>query len=245
MGNDQSHTPESVAQAFQAASLSRGLALIPAYNEGERAAKVVSAARHYLPVLVVDDGSTDSTAAAAEGAGAQVLRQNPNQGKGAALQAGFRFALAGGYDYVVTLDADGQHDPAHIPAFQEAFLNSRADLVIGQRDFSRMPFIRQMSNTLGKQIFSWAVGQPIPDNQSGYRLISRPLMERMLAPGERGFAFEVDMITACIGDRGVIAWVPITTIYADENSHIRPLQHAYKFIQVSLRARKALKRSAR
>ncbi len=77
------------------------------------------ASRH-LPVLVVDDGSEDETAAVARAAGGTVVRQSPNQGKGAALQAGFRHALGLGVDAVVTLDADGQHDPAEIPAFLEA-----------------------------------------------------------------------------------------------------------------------------
>ena len=70
----------------------------------------------FLPVVVVDDGSTDDTAAQAEAAGAVVLRQVPNAGKGAALRAGFRYALEQGAPAVVTLDADGQHDPAEIPA---------------------------------------------------------------------------------------------------------------------------------
>jgi glycosyltransferase involved in cell wall biosynthesis len=99
----------------------RVLALIPGYEEGPRIGAVVAAARRHLPVLVVDDGSTDDTAAQAEAAGAVVIPQRPNQGKGAALRMGFRRALEEGYDAVVTLDADGQHDPAEIPRFLAAF----------------------------------------------------------------------------------------------------------------------------
>ena len=109
----------------------------------------------HLPVVVVDDGSTDDTAAAAEAAGATVLRQVPNAGKGAALRAGFRHALEAGADAVVTLDADGQHDPAEIPAFLAAFAAARPELVIGQRDFGAMPPVRRLSNTLG----GWAVSR--------------------------------------------------------------------------------------
>jgi glycosyltransferase involved in cell wall biosynthesis len=79
------------------------------------------AARRHLPVVVVDDGSTDDTAAQAEAAGAIVLVQRPNAGKGAALRAGFRHALEDGATAVVTIDADGQHDPAEIPSFLTAF----------------------------------------------------------------------------------------------------------------------------
>ena len=92
------------------------LVLIPAYNEARRVAGVVTGARAHLPVLVVDDGSTDDTAARAEAAGAAVLRQTPNRGKGAALRAGFPVgAIDEGYDAVLTLDADGQHDPGRNP----------------------------------------------------------------------------------------------------------------------------------
>lgn len=109
----------------------RLLALIPAYNEAERVGAVVTATRAYLPVLVVDDGSTDGTARLAEEAGATVLRQWPNQGKGAALRAGFRWALQAGYEAVIMLDADGQHDPAEIPSFLRLYSAQGADLLIG------------------------------------------------------------------------------------------------------------------
>src|SRR6478735_8449503 len=104
------------------------LALIPGYQEGPRIAAVVEGAHRYLPVVVIDDGSTDDTSARAEAAGATVLRQVPNAGKGAALRAGFRYALAKGAEAVVTLDADGQHDPAEIPRFLAAFAASRPEL---------------------------------------------------------------------------------------------------------------------
>ena len=97
------------------------LALIPAHQEGPRIAAVVGAARAHLSVVVVDDGSTDDTAVVAEAAGATVLRERPNAGKGAALRAGFRHALEHGAAAVVTLDADGQHDPAEIPLFLDRY----------------------------------------------------------------------------------------------------------------------------
>jgi len=141
------------------------LALVPAYNEAVRLEPVAAAAGRFLPVLVVDDGSRDETARVGRQAGAEVLEQSPNQGKGAALRAGFRYALAHGFAAVITLDADGQHDPAEIPAFLQVFSESGADLIIGKRDFSRMPVVRRLSNTLGTRLFSWALGQPVPDNQ--------------------------------------------------------------------------------
>jgi glycosyltransferase involved in cell wall biosynthesis len=192
-------------------------------------------------VLVVDDGSTDETAAVAYDAGAMVLLQAPNQGKGAALRAGFRRAITEGREAVVTLDADGQHDPADLPAFLDAFSRMRTDLIVGRRDFQQIPPVRRLANSLGTAVFSWAVGQPIPDNQSGYRLISRRLMEAVLESEEAGFEFEVEMITTCIRAGFPLAWVPIRTIYAGEPSHIRPWHHVTSFLRVSARARRTMR----
>ncbi len=212
------------------------VAVLPAYQEADRIGAVVTAAIAHLPTVVVDDGSTDGTAEVAERAGATVLRQRPNQGKGAALRAGFRWALDAGCEAVVTLDADGQHDPAEIPAFLAAWLERGPDLVVGRRNFRRMPPVRRLSNVIGGWAMSWAVGRPIPDNQSGYRLLSRRLMEATLASGESGFEFEVEMITTCIRAGWRIDWVPIRTIYAGEASHIRPWQHFTSFVRIVRKA---------
>lgn len=221
-----------------------GLALIPAHNEEARIGAVAAAAKQHLAVLVVDDGSSDGTARAAEAAGAQVISHKINQGKGAALRSGFRAALEQGCDFVVTLDADGQHDPAEMPAFLEAFEVTHADLIIGRRDFRQMPFIRQLSNTLGTVLFSWAVGRHIPDNQSGYRLIGRRLleMEAVLQSAEAGFEFEVEMIALAIKQGLSMEWVPIRTIYRDEKSHIQPWKHLLKFVQISLQTWRIIRR---
>jgi glycosyltransferase involved in cell wall biosynthesis len=217
------------------------VALIPGYNEGPRIGEVVRGAAAYLPVLVVDDGSRDDTAGQARAAGATVIEQRPNQGKGAALRAGFRRALADGADAVLTLDADGQHDPAEIPAFLGAWAaEPRPDLVIGRRNFRAMPPIRRLSNVLGGWAFSWAVGQPIPDNQSGYRVVGRRIMEATRS-GEGGFEFEVEMITTCLRMGGTIAWVPIRTIYVGAPSHIRPLDHLRHFTRIVRKARRDMR----
>lgn len=218
------------------------LALIPAFNEQDHIQSVVQATRIYLPVMVVDDGSVDATADVARVAGARVIEQHPNQGKGMALITGFRFALQNGFQAVLTLDADGQHDPNEIPKFLEVFALHHSDLVIGRRDFQQMPFIRRLSNTLGTKVFSWALGQKVADNQSGYRLISARLIQALLdhPDAERGFEFEVEMIVQCVMEELSLDWVPIRTIYADEKSHIQPLRHLAKFLQVSLRTRQRI-----
>ena len=218
------------------------VALIPGYNEAPRIGAVTREAKQHLPVIVVDDGSSDGTADVAREAGATVVEQRPNQGKGAALRAGFRHALDAGADAILTLDADGQHDPREIPGFLDAgAADPPPDLVIGSRNFRAMPPVRRLSNELGRIAFSWAVGRPIPDNQSGYRLVSRRLAEATLASDEHGFAFEVEQITTCIRMRGTIAWVPIRTIYAGEPSHIRPVAHLREFVRIVREARREVR----
>jgi glycosyltransferase involved in cell wall biosynthesis len=211
--------------------------LIPAYNEARHVADVVTAARRHAPVLVVDDGSSDDTAVRAEIAGASVLRQIPNQGKGAALRAGFRQALQTGCRAVVTLDADGQHDPSELPRFIEAYTARSADLIIGARDFRQMPPTRRIANLVGQWSFSWALGMPVRDNQSGYRLISRRLMEALLGSAEQGFEFEVEMIVVCGQRHYLLEWVPIRTIYGDQGSHIQPWRHTVNFFRVVWKTR--------
>jgi glycosyltransferase involved in cell wall biosynthesis len=214
------------------------LALIPAFEEGPRIAAVVKGASRHLPVVVVDDGSSDDTAARAEAAGATVLRQVPNAGKGAALRRGFRHALEAGSVAVVTLDADGQHDSTEIPRFLDAFEARRAELIIGRRDFAEMPPVRRLSNTVGGVALSVALGRTVPDNQSGYRLIGRTLMRALLDSDESGFEFEVEMIARCIALGLPLDWVPIRTIYAGEPSHIRPWHHFTEFVRVTRKARR-------
>jgi glycosyltransferase involved in cell wall biosynthesis len=217
--------------------------VVPAHDEAPRIGAVVTAAVRHLPVLVVDDGSRDGTALVAERAGARVLRQTPNQGKGAALRTAFRAVLAEGVEAVITLDADGQHDPAELPAFLAAHARRTeagepAELIIGRRDFRQMPPVRRLSNWLGTVVLSGAVGRWIDDNQSGYRLVGGRLMSACLASTESGFAFEVEMIAICLREGWPIDWVPIRTIYGDERSHIRPLRHMREFLRVTRRARR-------
>jgi glycosyltransferase involved in cell wall biosynthesis len=214
------------------------VALIPAYQEGPRIGAVVEAARVHLPLIVIDDGSTDDTAEAAQAAGATVIRQLPNAGKGAALRTGFGHALERGCAAVVTLDADGQHDPAEIPSFVDAFRARRPELVIGRRAFDEMPAVRRLSNTLGGLTLSAALGRNVPDNQSGFRLIGRVLMRSMLESDESGFEFEVEMIARAIALGLPIEWVPIRTIYAGEPSHIEPWRHLREFLRMTVKARR-------
>ena len=227
-------------------SSSKILAVIPAYNEECRVAAVIKGTSQYLPVLVVDDGSKDETSRVAQEAGAQVVRQEPNQGKGMAILNGFRYALEHGYDAVITLDADGQHDPDEIPLFIQDFESKKTDLIIGKRDFSKMPFPRNITNRIGTWSFSNAMKQYIPDNQSGYRLHSRRLVEEALSSQEHGFEFEVEIILRCVLKGYTLSWIPIKTIYNDKpNSKISPMKHVIRFYQLVAKTRRIVKQQSK
>ena len=168
-------------------------ALIPAFNECPTIEGVVRGLQpHVAAVLVVDDGSTDGTHQRAEAAGAEVLRQPRNAGKGAAIRAGLATLLPRDFTHVLFIDGDLQHDPADAPALIEAARSGQGDLVIGARPFDRrlMPASRYYTNTISSRVMSAIfVGVPVRDAQSGYRLIASDLLRQVRLTG-RGYEIE-------------------------------------------------------
>jgi glycosyltransferase involved in cell wall biosynthesis len=158
------------------------LAVVPAYNESATVGEVVHELRRVAPtfdVLVIDDGSTDGTGEVAESAGAEVLRLPFNVGIGGAVQAGFVYALEGGYDYLVQVDGDGQHVPGEIPRLMDAMRNDpRLDMVCGSRFLTKdrgypAPISRRTGIHLFAFILSHIVAQRVSDPTSGFRLYNR------------------------------------------------------------------------
>lgn len=223
--------PDTPAGAATHARANEIIALIPCYNEARYIAEVVKRTLVHVPVVVVDDGSTDGSAAAAALAGAKVLAHAVNQGKGKALNTGFDYAVARGVDAAITLDADGQHDPDEIPLFIEAYRAGQGDIIIGKRTFSQMPAKSQFGNRFGTVLLGWAMGQPVPDNQSGYRLLSRAVMQK-IRPSSSRFEAEVEILLRAQLAGFRIGWVPIKTIYNDKKSHFRPLHDSGLFLKM-------------
>ncbi|MBN2555916.1 MAG: glycosyltransferase family 2 protein [Anaerolineales bacterium] len=218
------------------------IALIPAWNEGERLEPILRQTQEYLPVLVVDDGSIDDTVAVARRCGAIVVEHPHNQGKGVALITGFNWALEHGYDAVMTLDADGQHDPADIPAFMDVYQHGDAPLIIGRRDFSKMPFPRLYTNPFGSWLLSRALGRKIDDNQSGFRIYRRSLLETVELTTS-GFELEVEVIMEAVVRGMDIDWVDIKTIYdIDKVSYFHPIRDSIIFLGMVRRAHQYRKR---
>jgi glycosyltransferase involved in cell wall biosynthesis len=206
------------------------LGLIPAWNEAAFIGPVVAAARERIPVLVVDDGSGDETPIIAEESGATVVRHPENRGKGEALLTGFSWAKEHHYQAVLTLDADGQHDPAEIPQFLKVYETGAFDLIIGRRKFDQMPFPNRFANPIGSRLLSIALNQKIYDNQSGFRLHTRRLLDA-LDLTTTGFELEVEVIiqAVCLGMR--IGWIPIRTIYGTGKvSYFHPIHDTRRFL---------------
>jgi glycosyltransferase involved in cell wall biosynthesis len=219
-------------------SEARILALIPAWNEAARIGPIVEKTRTYLPVLVVDDGSHDETAAVAEAAGATVVRHPENRGKGVALTTGFAWALEHGYEAVLTLDADGQHDPADVEKFLAAYRAGARDFIIGRRDSRQMPFPRFFTNPFGSWLLSRALGTRIYDNQSGFRVYGRRMLEA-LDRTATGFEFEVEVIVQAVREGIPIDWVDIRTIYnINKVSYFHPIKDTLRFFKMVGRARR-------
>jgi glycosyltransferase involved in cell wall biosynthesis len=213
----------------------RVAALVPAYQAEAHLGDVLARLARVpeaIEILVVDDGSTDGTAAIARGAGVRVLALPENRGKGHALVAGF--AALRGFDGVVSLDADGQHPPECLPAFVRA-AEQGADLVLGVRRRSReMPLIRRLANGVSSAWASWLAGQPVADSQCGYRLYGRRMLDRTpITPGRYEVESEVIVRAARLGFR--LGAVPIPTVYGTEESQMRTLRDVPRIFGVLAR----------
>ena len=224
----------------------RFVAVIPALDEAEGITEVVQTVRACgIDVLVVDDGSRDETARVAEEAGAIVLRHDMNLGKGMALATGFTWAREHGVNAVITLDADGQHDPLEIPKFIEAYQRTGIPVLVGNRMWNPagMPCIRRLTNGYLSGVLSREMGQFVPDTQCGFRLYRCDIIP-FVAAHSAGYAAESEILLHVADRRIRIGSIRIRTIYRDQKSRISPLRDTLRFYRM-LRAHRAAKRLRR
>jgi glycosyltransferase involved in cell wall biosynthesis len=214
--------------------------LIPAYNAQETLGSVLKKIEPLRgDIIVVNDGSSDETKRVALESGAQILGHPLNLGKGAALRTGFHHILQKDYEVVITLDADGQHDPAEIPALLKIFQSVEPDILIASRaaEFGKMTFLRRFWNRLGVKAVARLCHADITDSQSGFRLIRADVLKKVDFSTSR-FETELELlIKACKKGFSVLS-VPINTQKVDGtgSSHFRPVVDTWKVCKLFLRS---------
>ena len=209
----------------------RVVAVVPALNAAATVSDVIvglRAAVRSITIVGVNDGSTDATPALMRDHCDRVLDFAANRGKGSALRAGLAAALELGAEAVLTIDSDGQHDPAVAPRLIDALAG--ADVVVGTRTRSgtAMPIHRRLSNALSSAAISVVAGRRLPDTQSGYRAMRRVVVETVNARGDR-YEYETDFIIQAARQGYRIASVPVPTIYGGA-SHFREGRDAWLVI---------------
>jgi glycosyltransferase involved in cell wall biosynthesis len=219
---------------------SKVCAVIPAFREAGRIGPVVEAARpHVDTVLVIDDGSDDDTAAQARTAGAEVIVQETNQGKGAALRVGFEWAVQRGFDSVVCLDGDGQHDPSEIPNLVDKAHTTGAAIVVGTRmlNAENMPWVRRKTNQFMSWLLSRRTKLKLTDSQCGFRLIRTDVIQSLQITTSR-FEIESELLVEAGRGGHRVEEVPIRCIYGTEKSKISPISDTIRFFRFLFRRRK-------
>lgn len=199
--------------------------IIPAYNASKTIGDVVRGAlKHITKVIVADDGSTDNTGTVASESGAEVMTIEGNRGKGNALKLLFKRAIEEGYNAVISIDADGQHDPEEIPKFIAVHTDHPDSIVVGSRmhEKEKIPRARYNSMHIARFYISLVANQFVEDTQCGYRLYPLSVIKRIQLLTER-YVTETELLMKA-GDMGLkIRFVNIRTIYGENGSHFRPI----------------------
>ncbi len=209
------------------------LVMIPAYNAEDYLSELITRCLSFVcneHLLIVDDGSTDSTL--------EIIKQNKinyisfpeNRGKGAALSAGFEYAINHGYRSILTLDADLQHLPEEIPYFFAKDTGKQVVLGVRHLDWRVVPFGRWVTNNLTSIIVSVFSRQRVRDSQSGYRLIPVELLA-MIKMKTVGYDFESEMLFKAGALGYPVAEVPVTTVYDGSPSFINPFTETLRFVR--------------
>lgn len=206
--------------------------VLPARNEAPALRSFLVQIRARMPqaeLIVVDDGSTDDTAAVAEAAGARVVRHPYGMGNGAAIKRGARAAKG---EVIVFLDADGQHDPADIPRLL-AKLDEGYDMVVGARSHASQASVgRRLANGLYNRLASYMTGHRIADLTSGFRAVRTRKFREFLYLLPNGFSYPTTITMAFFRSGYPVAYVPITAHQRIGKSHIRPLHDGIRFLLI-------------
>ena len=226
--------------SFARPLMERVCILIPAYNAEQTLGQLLERIRSLeMDSIVVNDGSKDDTRMVAEAHKASVLEHPFNQGKGAALRTGFQYVLQKGYHVVITIDADGQHNPLEIPTLLKIFERVKPDILIASRSgaFGEMTFLRRFWNRLGSRAVSRLCHSDITDSQSGFRLIRKEVLTSINL-STTGYETEMELlIKSCKKGFSVLS-VPIKIHEIDGtgSSHFKPVVDTWLICKLFLRS---------
>lgn len=215
--------------------------LIPAYNAARTLRQVVvDSLAQGLPVVVVDDGSNDGTATQLDGLPVILLCHARNRGKGVALRTGFDWALTNGYTGIVTLDADGQHDPSAIPRLVAAARAGGFGILLASRhsQFEQMAGLRKVWNRFGVWCLRKRTGFEISDSQSGFRYYHADLLRSVVLEKD-GYDLEMELLMKCWRAGFTIASLPVPARVADgrATSHYRAVPDTWNICMTFLKYR--------
>ena len=213
--------------------------LIPVYNAEKTILAVVrECLEHGLPVAVVDDGSTDNTSVLLSGLPVTLLRHQLNRGKGAALKTGFAWAIESGFDAVVTIDADGQHEVSAIPLLIAFAQSDNWGILIASRhsQFVQMAGLRKFWNRIGVWCIWKRTGFEITDSQSGFRCYSREVFKNVSLKSN-GYDLEMEILLKAWKSGFTVGSLPIAARVADgrATSHYRPFKDTVSICMTFLR----------
>jgi len=211
--------------------------LIPVFNESATIGSIVERLRKKgLDVIVIDDGSIDRSRQIAEQNGAHVIRNEKRNGKGYSLRAGFEFVVKEDYHGIIAMDGDGQHDIDDLDRFLSLAQNQDVHIITGNRlaNSEGMPWVRLCTNRFMSWLISLACRQTIPDTQCGYRYLSCYLL-KSIHLSSRDYEIESEILMKASKKGYKIYSVPVKTIYAQEESEIKPVKDTFRFFTYFLK----------
>lgn len=204
------------------------IAAIPCFNTETSVTSVVANAKKYVDqVIVIDDGSHDGTAKAAEAAGAIVMKHGINTGYGGAVRSCFEVARSNGADALVILDGDGQHNPDEIPLLLDPLLRGDADLIIGSRFLNgqvNMPRYRKFGISVITLLFNLGSRKVVSDAQSGFRSYGRELLHK-LSFSENGMGISIEILEKARREEATMMEVPISCYYEPSTLNWKAIKH--------------------
>jgi glycosyltransferase involved in cell wall biosynthesis len=202
------------------------VALLPCYNVEKNVEAVINELKKtFKTIVAVDDGSMDNTGKILKRLNIHALSYSLNKGKGTAINTGLNYIKKHFKDCegVLLIDSDGQHDPREAHLFIEKFKETKADLIVGMRSFDKtMPWIRRMTNKVTAILLTAKCGKQMHDPLNGYKFLSKAFVETFKIKSSR-YEIDFEILKHALKNSLSIEWVPIKTIYPEEQGHFKSL----------------------